>query len=303
MKFLEWLRSQPTLLVDLIRMYLGVALFAKGVFFLIHPEQLVSPSDNPWLAGSVQVLPYVHIAGGLLLASGFLTRLACLVQVPILIGAIVFVSLPRMTGLQSREGGELTGLVLFLLTLLFFWGAGQYSLSSKLGLRSFGIPQRYQQWFQNHGDIFVDAVRVYLGVGLFLKGVYIMTHRQELNDLAQTSGTSYGLVLGAAHYVVPAHLVGGALLALGLATRPAAIAQLPLLIGAVFLVNLPQFSSLARRENLELSVLVLFLLVLLSLHGAGRFSLDHLLEQGLKSDEAKMRAGRIGAEVHSQDSV
>jgi len=85
-----------------------------------------------------------------------------------------------------------------------------------------------------------------------------------------------------AHYVIPAHLVGGALLAVGLLTRFAAILQLPILLGAVFYVYAPQvvafrMSSVEPRQSLELAAMVLFLLALVAVFGAGRLSLDNWL--------------------------
>ena len=40
-----------------------------------------------------------------------------------------------------------------------------------------------------------------------------------------------------AHYVVVAHLLGGFLIAIGLLTRVAVVSQIPVLLGAVFIVN------------------------------------------------------------------
>ena len=65
------------------------------------------------------------------------------------------------------------------------------------------------------------------------------------------------------------------MLLFGFITRAAAISQLPLLIGAVFYLYLPRFSSLELRQNLEFSALVLFLLAIFSIAGAGRLSDDY----------------------------
>jgi uncharacterized membrane protein YphA (DoxX/SURF4 family) len=70
-----------------------------------------------------------------------------------------------------------------------------------------------------------------------------------------------------------AHLVGGALLVVGLYTRLAALVQLPVLAGAVLLVHW-QNGLLSANQSLEFSALVLFLLVLVFLFGGGRWSLD-----------------------------
>jgi len=134
-----------------------------------------------------------------------------------------------------------------------------------------------RQWLVDHEDAFRDLVRIYLGIGLFIKGVYFMSHQDDLNQLLQRLDSASFAQAAAAHVVIPVHLVGGILLALGLLTRVAALAQIPILLGAVFYVYLPKMTLIEPRQNLEFSLLVLFLLVLLFLFGAGRYSLDYRL--------------------------
>jgi len=135
----------------------------------------------------------------------------------------------------------------------------------------------------------IDLIRVYLGVALFFKGLYFMEHRESLLKMMEESGGWWFAPAAIAHYIVPAHLFGGIMLALGLLTRVAALAQMPILIGAVLYVGMPRLSALSQetigRQNLELSSLVLFLTVLVLLHGAGRFSLDHVIgKRGQQGD-------------------
>ncbi|OYX97029.1 MAG: DoxX family protein, partial [Sphingobacteriia bacterium 35-40-5] len=73
------------------------------------------------------------------------------------------------------------------------------------------------------------------------------------------------------------HLVGGVLITLGLVTRFAAVIQIPILLGAVFFVNLTKgFSPL--NSELWLSVLVLMLLILFWIVGSGPYSVDQWLK-------------------------
>jgi putative oxidoreductase len=134
-----------------------------------------------------------------------------------------------------------------------------------------------RRWLWEHEDGFRDLVRIYLGIGLFFKGVYFMSHPDDLNQLLQRLDSGAFAQAMAAHWVIPIHLLGGALLAVGLLTRVAALAQIPVLLGAVLYVYLPRMTLIEPRQNLEFSLLVLFLLVLVFLFGAGRFSLDHKL--------------------------
>ncbi|MET3114237.1 putative membrane protein YphA (DoxX/SURF4 family) [Pedobacter sp. CG_S7] len=65
----------------------------------------------------------------------------------------------------------------------------------------------------------------------------------------------------AIHIIAFAHLVGGILITIGLLTRFAVVIQIPILLSAIFFVNLSKgFSTL--NSELWLSVIVLFLLVL-----------------------------------------
>ncbi|MFP4227940.1 MAG: DoxX family membrane protein [Salinivenus sp.] len=127
-------------------------------------------------------------------------------------------------------------------------------------------------WIKNHRDIGIDLVRMYLGIGLFVRGLLFIAESQgveALVDLSAFSVTSAAL----AHYVTFAHLFGGLLLAAGLLTRLAALAQIPVLAGAVFLVHLDE-GLLSANQSLEFSALVLFLLVVVFVFGPGAWSAD-----------------------------
>jgi uncharacterized membrane protein YphA (DoxX/SURF4 family) len=118
-------------------------------------------------------------------------------------------------------------------------------------------------------DLWLEAIRIYVGIALFIKGIAFMRQGEHLFEALRSSHVNMGTGV-LAHYVILAHLGGGLLLAAGLATRFAAILQLPALIGAVFLgMRTGIFST-----GLELSALVLFLLVVFAFVGGGRWSLD-----------------------------
>ena len=134
-----------------------------------------------------------------------------------------------------------------------------------------------RRWIESHMDIVIDLVRMYLGVGLFVKGIYFLMHQGELKKLLEGADNLAFGQGAVAHYIIPVHLVGGLLLAIGLLTRLAALAQIPILIGAIFYIWLPEVLVFEQRQNLEFSALVLFLLTLIFVYGAGRFSLDYLI--------------------------
>jgi putative oxidoreductase len=149
----------------------------------------------------------------------------------------------------------------------------------------------FKRWAEAHTDIFIDLVRIYLGVGLFVKGIFFMSHRDYLLQLLNDSGNLVIAPVTIAHYVIPVHMVGGILLAFGLLTRVAALAQLPILIGAMFWVYLPKIMAVEPRQNLEFSGLVLFLMLLILIFGPGRWSVDHYL------------SGREPNELHPQPAT
>src|SRR5829696_1505893 len=84
--------------MDIVRIALGIFLIYKGVDFLNNMSDLVGLMANQTsfgdftyvLAGHYAV--FAHILGGLLLIFGVLTRFACLIQIPVMLGAIFFLS-------------------------------------------------------------------------------------------------------------------------------------------------------------------------------------------------------------------
>ena len=147
----------------------------------------------------------------------------------------------------------------------------------------------FVDWINTHQEIVLDVIRMYLGVGLFVRGILFITQTEgvaALVDLSEFSLASAALV----HYVTFAHLLGGLMLAAGLLTRIAALIQIPILIGAVFLVHLHD-GLLSANQSLEFSALVLFLLGVVFLFGSGRWSADYyVFERDSEVDEENLEA-------------
>lgn len=135
---------------------------------------------------------------------------------------------------------------------------------------------RFIEWMDARRDIAFDLIRIYLGVALLVRGWLFIGDTSALVALLSESVDASFFSAAVAHYVALAHIGGGLLLALGLLTRVAALVQIPVLIGAVFFVHLGE-GLLATGQSLELASLVLFLLVVIFLHGSGRLSLDYVL--------------------------
>lgn len=121
-------------------------------------------------------------------------------------------------------------------------------------------------------------LRIYLGVGLIVRGALFISNPALVQRLL-TDGEGWALQYLGAHAIAGAHLVGGALLALGYRTRLAAAVQIPVLLGAALFVHLRE-GLFTRGQSLEFSLLVLVLLVLYAVFGSGPLSLDHALRRG-----------------------
>ena len=83
---------------------------------------------------------------------------------------------------------------------------------------------------ESNRHLVLDVVRVYLGAGLFFRGLALLLTDTGLQQFAGGAAPSL-TTSGVATYVMAAHLVGGALLIVGYYTRLAALIQLPVLAG------------------------------------------------------------------------
>ena len=140
------------------------------------------------------------------------------------------------------------------------------------------LMQRIEHWGDTHHPRWLDALRIMLGIAIFLKGVTFLGNTESLRYMLATTNIPELYTWAALHYIAFAHFVGGILIAVGLLTRVAVGVQLPILLGAVFLVNIPQGFTFLNSE-LWASVVILTLLILFLVVGAGPYSIDHQMRQ------------------------
>lgn len=136
---------------------------------------------------------------------------------------------------------------------------------------------RVEHWADTHHPIWLDVLRVGLGIFLMIKGFMFVQNTDALFSIMQKSQFPW-VSIGLAHYVAFAHLVGGFLIAIGLITRVAILFQLPILLGAVFFIN-PERGFYSENTELWSSIIVLLLLIAFLIFGSGRFSVDHLIRK------------------------
>ena len=293
----RWVESHRDAAFDLLRMYLGVGLFVRGVLFIVQPEvftAITAGAETSWMESTslMYFVAAVHIFGGAMMAIGLFTRLAALAQVPILAGALFMIHLQG--GLFSASQSlEFSALVLFLLVLVFLHGSGTWSVDNHR-TRTFIPFQKYVGRFDRSGNLAFDLLRIYLGIGLFVRGVLFISNSGAFVDLIGDSSSAWLTSIVLIHYVALSHLVGGVMIAIGLFTRAAALVQIPVMIGAVFMVHL-QTGLLTTTQSLEFSALVLFLLVLLFFWGSGRLSVDHYIIEHPDEEELYRHAGVLGS--------
>ena len=121
--------------MDIIRTALGIFLVYKGIDFLNNMSDLVAVmADQTQFSSFTYVLAghyavFAHILGGILLTFGILTRFACLIQIPVMLGAIFFVSTNRE---MLRPYSELILSIVILILLIYFLVAGNGPWSFKM---------------------------------------------------------------------------------------------------------------------------------------------------------------------------
>lgn len=142
------------------------------------------------------------------------------------------------------------------------------------------LVQRVETWGDTHHPAWTDGLRIILGLILFIKGVYFINDTEYVMSLV--GGANFRVMpIVLVHYVAFAHLMGGFLIMVGCLTRLAVLAQLPILVGAVFFVNISRGFTYMNSE-LWLSIMVLALLITFLVIGSGPFSLDASMKRNAR---------------------
>ena len=141
------------------------------------------------------------------------------------------------------------------------------------------ITTRISRWRHSYPSFILLIARIILGIILIAKGIFFISHAQQLKDLILTIRFS-GWVGFLTAYVTFAHLFGGVFIIIGLFTRMAALIQVPVLLGALFFI-LPVHEINDMGSDIILSLIVLGLLVYVLRKGSGTISMDDYLKHHL----------------------
>ncbi|MVN20375.1 DoxX family protein [Mucilaginibacter arboris] len=132
---------------------------------------------------------------------------------------------------------------------------------------------KIQNWGDSHHPKWLDFFRITLGLVLFWKGIAFILNLNALtaylieSRIDDTFGMSLSMSL-LAHLIITLHLLGGFCIAFGINTRLFCLLNLPVLIVAVFFVNMQEVVFRPYAE-LWLSVFVLLLLICFLVEGNG----------------------------------
>jgi uncharacterized membrane protein YphA (DoxX/SURF4 family) len=145
-----------------------------------------------------------------------------------------------------------------------------------------GIAHQIESWGTRHHPKWLVVLRAGLGLCLFIKGIQFIYNSILLDQIfANSAFLSKFSWLGT---IIPyLHLLGGALIIAGLFTRIICMVHIPILLGAVFLVNIRQ-GFFSGGADLPFSIIVLALLCFFLVEGSGYFSLDRRMRNTENQD-------------------
>jgi putative oxidoreductase len=135
-----------------------------------------------------------------------------------------------------------------------------------------GFAHQIESWSYRHNPKWLVVLRAGLGLCLFIKGIQFIYNSVLLDQIFADSLLSrFEWISTALPFI---HLLGGALIIAGLFTRFFCLVHIPILLGAVFLVNIQQ-GFFSGGTDLLFSLIILLLLCFFLVEGGGYFSLDH----------------------------
>ena len=134
-----------------------------------------------------------------------------------------------------------------------------------------------KSWLETNSNLAYSFIRIFLGGALFVRGWMISSDPSIITNLTGANQWYWWF-----SYIIVIHIVGGVLMMVGYFTRFAALLQIPVLFGAIFLYHLKQ-GLVKAEQSLELSTLVLVLLIIFSLYGSGLLSIDNYIAKKKKS--------------------
>lgn len=135
-KLNKWTNSHNRYyLLDVLRLLLGGFIFYKGMHFMVDSQyitDLIAPGSDFFVFSVIaHYVALAHIAGGILIVLGLMTRIAVAFQIPILIGAVAVNFFGTMI-----PGNLIEASIALILSVFFlFAGSGKHSVDYMLKLQ------------------------------------------------------------------------------------------------------------------------------------------------------------------------
>jgi putative oxidoreductase len=134
-------------------------------------------------------------------------------------------------------------------------------------------------WGDHHNPKWLVFFRIALGLALIWKGIAFILNLNVLADFLHDTGLTDSISASVsisvlADLIIALHLIGGICIAFGLRTRLFCLLNLPVLLGAVFLIDLKQ-SVLKPYSAIWLSIIVLLAIIGFLIEGNGQIAVEH----------------------------
>lgn len=124
--------------VDVIRVVLGALLLWRGIDFIVHLSGLAVSIEGFRIGMDGVVIAHLvilaHLGGGVLLLVGLVTRAAAALQLPILVGALIFVDFAQ--GYFADLSMAYTIFVLAMAIVATVFGSGRFSVDHAIARRA-----------------------------------------------------------------------------------------------------------------------------------------------------------------------
>lgn len=132
-KIEDWADSHHPKWIDFVRIALGLFILYKGILFISNTDALISMAESMEITffnmALAHYVAFAHLAGGILIAMGLLTRFAILVQLPILFFAVFFVNIQQgFLSVSNNLEFEISLVVFILLIVFLIYDSGKFSV-------------------------------------------------------------------------------------------------------------------------------------------------------------------------------
>lgn len=137
------------------------------------------------------------------------------------------------------------------------------------------ILSKIQEWGDQHHPKWLDFIRIALGIILIWKGIAFAFNLGAFTSLMEDAGLGTAVSISLiAHLIIVLHVIGGLMISLGTHTRLFCLLNIPILLVAVFFVNLPEHIFRPYSE-FWFSCIVAIGLICFLIEGDGVLSIEH----------------------------